>query len=277
MLCQILILSRNRFSLLRRILSTTLGMLALIPMLMSPVPRKPAYTMQHGIRFWTSRSTNLAKYDQSRWRGAAPLLTGQFYLLGFSKDGWFAYTGNKNGNGASYEKTGRVSLLNIQCVGGGECVTDTPVSKGDKCYCPETTARHLGRFHITRLRNPVSGLFPARIDDDDYDVEMVFKEKLIYSEAAPLPGGPSGPEFPGTEIYLVSKTRGRQLIQVVDHNHSGLAPGSIQISGWIKSPFEPSIVVVFGGVLNSGADSQGRMPVQFFPAAASLKTGFTRK
>ncbi|MGH9830837.1 MAG: hypothetical protein ACREDR_47125 [Blastocatellia bacterium] len=277
MLYQILTVPGKRFSIFRRTIAKNLGLLAPISLLMLPMPPKPPHTVHHGIRLWTNRSTNLAKYDQSRWHGAAPLLTGQFYLLGFSKDGWLAYTDNKDGNGAPYEKSGRVSLLNIQCLGGGECVTDTPTSKGDKCYCPETTANHLWRFHITRLRNPVSGSFPARIDDYDYGVEMVFKEKLIYSEAAPLPGGPSGPEFPGTEIYLVSKSRGKQLIQVVDHNHSGIVPGSIQIAGWVQDPFEQSIVVVFGGVLNSGADSQGRMPVQFFPAAASLKTGFTRK
>ena len=272
----IITLAGKRDSILFDRRSWKLPALALIPLLILPSPPKPAHTARHGIRYWTDKSVNLARYDKSRWQGTAPLLIDQFFLVGFSRAGWFAYTHDRNGNDPLDPKTGEVSLLNIRCAGAGECASDTPSSNGDICYCPESPARRLGRFHIRRLENPRYGTFPARILDDDYDVETVFKEKVFFSEAARLPGDPPGPEFPGTEIYLVSKTRGRQLIQTVDHNHSGIIPESIQIAGWIQSPYEQGIVVVFGGVVNDGGDVSGRYPVRFFPAAANLKTGFNR-
>ncbi|MEW6736240.1 MAG: hypothetical protein AB1489_33415, partial [Acidobacteriota bacterium] len=194
-----------------------------------------------GIRFWTERSVNLGKYDLSKSPTSTPVVVEQFYPLGFAKDGWFAYTHELNGDiidTTEPPKAGGISLLNIQCEETPPCLSDSPSNKNDKCYCPiSTTVNDLAHYHISPLKNPLFGSFPTKLLDDEYDLQIDFKEKRIPSEIL-AKGSAVVPEFPGTEIYLISQKMGKQLVEVIEHNHTGILPKSVQVAGWIKSPFE---------------------------------------
>ncbi len=229
---------------------------------------------------WLNRSFNMGRVDLSRWKWPKPLKIEKFYPLGFSADGWFAFSPGPGDDVIEFA-TGscpkppcdRVSLLNMTC--GGECYSDTPADDDDTCYCPmDVAAPGLKKFGVKPLKNPSSGVFPARIQGDTFHIDMVFKERAIFS-AAMIPGKKQEPMFPATYLFLVSKKLGRQPIGHVDYNHSGIFPGTVRPAGWIRSPHEDRIVVVVA----VGRDETGDgypTAIGFQPFFAHLKTGFLK-
>lgn len=228
---------------------------------------------------YVSRSINLARYDVPGWKGPRPAI-GEFYPLGFSADGWFAYVHNREGDRIEDQSEScehppcddGVSITNITC--NGECVSDTPQSADDKCWCPiDTRVRDLARFGIQPLKNVEHGSFPLRIDSEVYSIRMITKENLIPSEAMrfdptthksiPEPG------FPGIQIFLESLSKGKKLLRVFDPNHEGIAPGTLRPVAWLRELQNPQYVIVMAYISNGKPSS-----VIFVPIGTDLKSGF---
>jgi hypothetical protein len=203
------------------------------------------------------RSFNML--DTSLWKSAKR--TGGFYPLGFSADGWFAYTQHTGGD--TIESTGpscphppcRDGVTVVSLVCSDPCHGDSPSKKGDMCWCPiDARVSDLARFKIKPLAHAQHGRFPATIDGDDLSVEVEYKEKLIASEFAAVDPQtkrvlPQKPAFPGTAVFLVSQRSGRKQIKVLDHNHNPIVDRSVKVVGWIKSPSADRIAVVLGYLL----------------------------
>lgn len=198
------------------------------------------------MRTWTSRASG------SSFPG--------FYPLGFSKEGWFAYTGHSDGD----EPPALFSLTNIRCEGGQECVSDTPSSKEDLCYCPTVRGmKDLSRFGIRPLPPLKHGSFPAKISDREYEIQLVEQKELIPSEALPASF------HPGVEVILVSKGQGKKTIDAFDYNHSGALAGSLRVAGWMATPDRDRILVIMGYKIAEAQQS-------LYPISVDLKSGFKK-
>lgn len=236
------------------------------------------------LSLYVSRSFNLGHYDASGWKGA-PLASEGFYPLGFSKDGWFAYVTHPSGDQVNEENEAcplppchdGVSLMNIRC-DDQACLSDSPGFDGDTCWCP-TGAREpaLAKFGIEALNNETGGTFPSSIHGETFSVSIVHDDKLISSEALKMDSHthkllPPEKGSPGTEVFLVSKKRGRKLIRTFDDQHEGVEPGSVQAVAWLSAPIPRRIVVVVGYVT---AESTAPA-VQYLPIGVNLASGFEK-
>lgn len=214
------------------------------------------------ITQWTSKSFNMAEQGAIQWNWPDVSKISKFYPLGISKDGWFAHSSKLDGT--------EISLFNLDCK--DRCLSDAP--EQDKCGClPDAGPEHLLKFGIKPIVNPQKGTFPARILSDEYTIEMVYREKAIYSIAR-IPGKKSEPEFPGTYIYLVSKNKGRKEIGLINHNLTGIVPG-VRPAGWIKCPFSERLIVF----ILCGLDYEGLgcpSSYELMPLGAPLNEGFKK-
>lgn len=215
------------------------------------------------ITQWTSKSFNMSEQGSIQWNWPDASKISKFYPLGISKDGWFAHSSKLDGT--------EISLFNLDCKEG--CLSDEP--EQDKCGCLfNAIPEDLEKFGVKPFVNPQKGTFPARILADEYTIEMVYKEKAIYSIAR-ISGKKSEPNFPGTYIYLVSEKKGRKEIGLINHNHTGIVPG-VRPAGWIKCPLSDRIVVL----ILCGVDYEGSgCPQSYFllPLGVRLENGFTTK
>jgi hypothetical protein len=218
-------------------------------------------------------------YNYSGWH-CKPAHLPQFIPLGFSADGWLAWVSDPNGDVVTNKCTycpdppcAGVSLTNIYCY--PECVSDTPSHKGDRCYCPlGSTDRELRKFNISPMKGLESGCFPLKLGDDEFNVEFVYKKKLIYPEMI-MPGEKSGPKFPGTQVFFTSRNKGRKLMYIVNHNHGGFAPHTIQALGWLKTPFPGRIVVLLAVGTDVNEDGNPTVVGQI-PVGVDLSEGFKK-
>ena len=215
------------------------------------------------ITHWTSRSFNMAEHGATQWNWPDSSKIAPFYPLGISKDGWFAHSSRSDGT--------EISLFNLDCKEG--CLSDVP--EQDKCGCLyNAMPEDLEKLELKPLVNPQKGTFPARILAEKYTIEIVYKEKAIYSIAR-IPGKKSEPEFPGTTIYLVSRNKGRKEIGLINHNHTGIVPG-VRPAGWIKGRGSDWLVVM----ILSGVDYEGSGCPQSYsllPLGVHLENGFSNK
>lgn len=237
-----------------------------------------------GLEFYTAHSINLGKFDLTHWKGPKPSVPG-FYPVGFSKDGWFAYVNNPSGDEITDEGAScatppchdGVSLINLDCSHEG-CVSDAPAFRGDKCWCPiGFRVNDLTQFGIEPVGRIVHGVFPFAIDGDEYSIKIIFKEKLILSEASLRIDPKTKQILPesmeaGTQVLFVSKKRGSKLIRTIANEHEGIQKGNIQPVAWIKDPFHQRVVIVVGYV-----DSGIPASVTFIPIGADLTSGFIKK
>lgn len=241
-------------------------------------------TLHYGdeIKKWTDNSFNIKKLvtdrimwpDKSRIKG--------FYPLGFSKDGWFAYSESSGEieltepqGGCSKLPCYAIFIFNIQCE--EKCSGDIDATAGKKCQCFfGVNLDDMAKFGIQPLKNPLYSTFPAQILDDELNIEFVFKEKAIYPEIKTRDKN-WVPEFPETSIYLISQKYGRKKIGSIDHNHTGIIPG-VRPAGWIKSPFSHHIVIlILCGRYEYDVD-KGYVTTFFLrPSRAHLKHGFVKK
>ena len=192
------------------------------------------------ITHWTSKSINMAEQGATQWNWPDASRITPFYPLGISKDGWFAHSSKLDGT--------EISLFNLDCKDG--CHSDSP--EEDKCGCLFAAgSEDLRQLGIKPFINPQTGMFPSKILSDAYSIEIVYKEKVIYSIVR-IPGKKSEPEFPGTYIYLVSKNKGREEIGLINHNQTGIVPG-VRPAGWIKCKKSNRLVVL----ILCGVDYEG--------------------
>jgi hypothetical protein len=234
---------------------------------------------------WTNKTFDMKRYSLKRVYAPDETRIKEFFPIGFSKDGWFAYIDTLDtAEGVEpYDSNSqrlkpsdyKIDMINIEC--SHDCVSDAPSFKGDKCYCKYgVSAEILEKYKVQPLSNPVHGSFPAKLLGDVYDLELVYKERAIISERLSR-AREVGPEYPETEIYLVSKKSGRKRIGSINHNHSGIYPG-VRPAGWLKNPFSDSIIVL----VLCGTDvyfyGSNCHPAGFFfkPFGANLKEGFKR-
>lgn len=228
-------------------------------------------------KFISRSNYNGCVYNLSAWH-CKPAHLPNFIPLGFSEDGWLAWVSDPNGDVVTDKcmycpdpPCAGISLMNILC--DPECVNDTPRHKGDRCYCPiGSTDRELKKFKINPMKGLESGCFPLKQSDDEFNVEFVYKKKLIYPEMI-IPGEKYGPEFPGTQVFLTSKKKGRKLIYIVNHNHGGFAPHTTQALGWLKTPFPGIIVVLLAGGTDVNEDGNPTVVGQI-PIGVDLSEGF---
>ncbi len=182
------------------------------------------------ITHWTSKSINMAEMGSTQWNWPDASKIEKFYPLGISNDGWFAHSSKLDGT--------EMSLFNLDCKDG--CLSDA--SEQDKCGClPDASPEELLKFKVIPFENPQKGTFPGKIHNDEYDIEIVYKEKSIYPIML-MPGKKNVPEFPGSYIFLVSKKMGKKKIGMINHNHMGVLPG-VRPAGWIKCPLNDRLVV----------------------------------
>ena len=182
------------------------------------------------LKYWTSKSFNMANMGSTQWNWPDASKIAKFYPLGISKDGWFAHSSKLDGT--------EISLINLDCKDG--CLSDVPAQ--DKCGClPDAGPEDLQKFGVKPFANPQKGTFPAKILDDEYDIEIIYKEKSIHSIMF-MPGKKNAPEFPGSYLFLVSKKMGKKKIGMINHNHMGIVPG-VRPAGWIKYPLSDRLVV----------------------------------
>ncbi len=214
------------------------------------------------MKHWTSKSFNMANTGSTQWNWPDASKIAKFYPLGISKDGWFAHSSKSDGT--------EISLLNLDCKDG--CLSDDP--EQDKCGCLfDAGPKVLQKFGVKPFTNPQKGTFPAKIRDDEYDIEIIYKEKSIYSIMF-MPGKKNTPEFPGSYIFLVSKKMGKKKIGMINHNHMGIVPG-VRPAGWIKSPISGRLVVF----ILCGRDYEGLgcpTSYELMPFGTLLDKGFKK-
>ena len=200
------------------------------------------------ICMWTDKTIDLKNHFVGRIQWPDKSEINGFFPIGFSKDGWFAYSENLEKIESNEPLWGCLNppcydiiIFNIECE--EECLTDAPIDENDKCYCIYGIEKNdLTKYEITPLEKPLYGLFPIKIMNDSYDIELAYKEKGIYPIVLKNINKWE-PEFPETIIYLISKKFGRKKIGSIDHNKSNIRIG-VRPAGWIKNPFSDSVVIL---------------------------------
>ncbi len=224
------------------------------------------------IAAWTAASPDLRTLGSGQVQWPEKDEIESFFPLGFSEDGWLAHANRLEGLllerpvGSCRGETPcfDVSLFNVHC--DDPCAGDVDPSAGANCRCVQgVLARHLEEFGIRPPEGLRLGELPARFGGVEYDVELTFREKAIYSEVWQEP---QKPEFPETRVFLVAEGRERKLVAAIDHNHSGLMAG-VRVAGWLEHP-ESGRLVVFLLVQRTWAGARGAAPYALYPIAAEL-------
>ncbi len=220
----------------------------------------------------TSDRSDLARLGSGRiqWPPASEIES--FYALGFSVDGWFAYSnrleglrlaepiGNCRGDLPCFD----VSLFNITC--SRPCAGDIDPAAGEECRCLQgVTMDDIAALGIRTGESMEFGDFPATFDGVDYDIEMTYRENAILPEVR---NKPRRPEFPETRAFLIASARERTLLTRIDHNHSGIGIG-MRVAGWLKHP-ELDHMIVFFLARKISTNSSWPKPYFLLPVAADL-------
>ena len=227
----------------------------------------------HEIRAWTTDSADLSKLGSHAVQWPTPSAIEGFFPLGFSRDGWFAYSNRLEGLGVG-EPLGTctgdvpcfdVSLFNVLCE--TPCAGDIDPDAGPKCECIRGVGiNDLEARNITPAKDPRFDEFPIRLDGRVYDIELSFREKAAYGESLTQP---QNPETPETRVYLVDDQEKRKLLTTIDHNHAGIGIG-VRVAGWLKHPYVDRYVVVLL-CRRMTALAEGERAYFLFPVAAKLR------
>ena len=210
--------------------------------------------------------------DRAQWPAETEIES--FFPLGFSSDGWFAYS-SRLADLCLEEPLGHcrdqmlcfdVSLFNVTC--DRPCAGDFDPDAGAKCRCLRGIAvRDLEDLGVRPQRSLEFGEFPVRVGGVDYDVELTYREKALYSEVMKEP---RQPEFPETRVFLLAGLAERRLVGEIDHNHSDIAVG-VRVAGWLKYPGLDRIIVLLLS-RRTWANAGGSSPYFLLPIAAELGT-----
>lgn len=208
-----------------------------------PVPRDQADTLAP----WSGQTRNMTALGATQVQWPPQSEIASFFPLGFSTDGWFAYSDSSEnaplaeplGDCTGTEPCYDVSLLNVFC--DSPCSGDIDPTAGAKCRCLRgLTIPDLQALGVTPATGLQDGEFPARFDGVEYDIELTYREKAIYPEVLSID---HRPEFPETQVHLIVGGKERFLIARIDHNHAAILPG-LRVAGWLKHPTLDRIVVL---------------------------------
>lgn len=206
--------------------------------------------------------------DSIQW--PKPVEIEAFVPLGFSIDGWFAYSSGL-GSLALDEPLGTctvdtqcfdVSLLNVLC--DTPCAGDIDSDKGPQCECIHGIGlRDLEARRIAPVKDLRFDEFPLRRDGRVYDIELHYREKAANSEVLARSRHAGTPE---TTVYLVEEQGTRTALATIDHNHSGIGVG-VRVAGWLKHPHVDRYVIL----LLCRRMTQGDKPYFLLPVTAKLR------
>ncbi len=234
------------------------------------VPVRAGTGEGHGrdaIAAWVTASPDLRMLGSAQVEWPDTKQIESFFPLGFSEDGWFAHSNRTEGLlldrtlGICHGEVPcfEVSLFNVFC--DNPCAGDIDPSAGAKCKCYHgVLVRHLEEFGIRPQEDLRFGEFPAYFGDIEYDIELTFREKAIFSE---LWQETRKPEFPETRAFLVADGKKRKLVGSIDHNHSDVGIG-VRVAGWIEH-LESGRIIVLLLVHRAWSDTYSLYPIAAEP------------
>lgn len=251
-----------------------LAVLLLLPACGAPAASERR-TPAHQIGKWTVGSRDLSKLGSRAIQWPSPSTIEGFFPLGFSSDGWLAYSNRREGLGLD-EPLGRctgeapcfdVSLFNVLC--DTPCAGDVDPDAGPKCECIRGVGLDdLETRHVTPAKDLRFDELPIRWGGRVYDVELSFREKAVYGE---LPTPAQQPETPETRVYMVDDQGKRSLLTTIDHNHSGIGMG-VRVAGWLKHPYvDRYVVLLLCHRMTAVAEAGAEKEYFLLPVAAKLR------
>ncbi|MDH3973810.1 MAG: hypothetical protein OEV42_05985 [Deltaproteobacteria bacterium] len=215
---------------------------------------------------------NAASHQYDDWAGI--MMNNGVYPLGFSKDGWLAYTSKKT----DYEFNKKLKmcntppcydarLINISC--DPECYSDTPTQKGDNCYCRSgLSTKDLENHAIKAISKYLGGKFPAKVNSGQYDMVI----KVNAGEQVSISGENVFKSW--AEVWITSKEKGEKRLGVI-HDHNTSYPETTRPMGWLQDPFHNRLVVIAGYVVEKD-ESNKPIRVEYKLFGADLNSGFTK-
>lgn len=222
------------------------------PILPTPVPAGESGNLDEdhdrdSISEWVAGSPDLRTLGSRQIQWPDVVEIESFFPLGFSDDGWFAYSNRIQGLlldaplGICHDDVPcfDVSLFNVLC--DDPCAGDVDPSAGPQCRCLRgVSVFDLKELGVRPLQDVQFGEFPASFGGIEYDVETTFREKALLSR---IRREPRKAEFPETRVSLLAGDRERRQIAAIDHNQSGVGT-DVRIAGWLKHPDLNRIIVL---------------------------------